>query len=142
MGRLIGAVALTAGIILTVGATAHASLRTGVPTPPSYTISGYSAAAQAKHADDLRIFYGAAAVIAAEDARWAPTHACEEGGQGWYPAGSTRDGYFEGGLGISAGLYESIAGHSALEDSQYQQELVADIALARVGHGAWACPTP
>ncbi len=125
-----------------MGTAAHASLTTGVPTPPSYHVNGYSAAAQAKYQDDLRIFYGGTAVILAEDARWAATHQCEEGGQGWYADGWTRDGHFAGGLGIEVDLYESIAGHSALADSQYQQELVADIALARVGHGAWACPTP
>lgn len=86
-----------------------------------------------------------AQAVGAEDARWAATHACEEGGQGWYAAGSTRDGTFHGGLGISVQAWaENSAGFppDALDATQYQQELVADRILARYGHSAWSCPTP
>lgn len=81
--------------------------------------------------------------VAAEEARlwarWGPLHDCEQPGD-WYAAGGTSDGYFEGGLGIHHELYKSIAGHSALLDSPLEQMRIADIALARVGRGAWACP--
>lgn len=84
-----------------------------------------------------------ARAVAAEEARlwarWGPLHDCEQPGD-WYAAGGTSDGYFEGGLGIHHELYKSIAGHSALLDSPLEQMRVADLALARVGRGAWACP--
>lgn len=87
----------------------------------------------------------AEAVEAAEAAhlfaRWGPVHDCEQPGD-WYAAGRTEHGYFEGGLGIHVDLYQSIAGHSALLDSPLDQMRVAEIALARVGLGAWACPVP
>jgi hypothetical protein len=87
----------------------------------------------------------AEAVEAAETARlvarWGPVHDCEQPGN-WYAAGPTAHGYFEGGLGIHVDLYRSIAGHSALLDSPLEQMRVAEIALARVGRGAWACPVP
>lgn len=87
----------------------------------------------------------AEAVEAAEAARlaarWGPVHDCEQPGN-WYAAGRTEHGYFEGGLGIHVDLYQSIAGHSALLDSPLDQMRVAEIALARVGRGAWACPVP
>ncbi len=146
--------ALLVAVILVVGVAftqpAHAILKMGTSSRLSYTVDGQSSAAQAD-AVKLYLFvagaeYAAALVqaddVAYEHARWSRTHECEEGGQGWHPAGSTRDGYFEGGLGIAASLYQSIAGHSALQDDEYHQEKIADIALARVGAGAWACPTP
>ncbi len=83
----------------------------------------------------------AAAEVAHLVARWGPVHDCEQPGN-WYAAGPTNDGYFEGGLGIHVDLYGSIAGHSALLDSPLDQMRVAEIALARVGRGAWACPVP
>jgi len=79
--------------------------------------------------------------LAERRAAWERLHRCEQGND-WYAAGSTRDGYFEGGLGIAASLYKSIAGHSALQDSPDQQIAVAEIALGQVGRGAWACPAP
>lgn len=83
----------------------------------------------------------AAAEAARLVARWGPVHDCEQPGD-WYAAGPTEHGYFEGGLGIHVDLYQSIAGHSALLDSPLDQMRVAEIALARVGRGAWACPVP
>jgi hypothetical protein len=83
----------------------------------------------------------AAAEIAHLTARWGPVHDCEQPGD-WYAAGRTKHGYFEGGLGIHVDLYQSIAGHSALLDSPIEQMRVAEIALARVGRGAWECPVP
>ncbi len=83
----------------------------------------------------------AAAEVAHLVARWGRVHDCEQPGN-WYAAGPTSDGYFEGGLGIHVDLYRSIAGRSALLDSPLEQMRVAEIALGRVGRGAWACPVP
>lgn len=83
----------------------------------------------------------AAGEVARLVARWEPVHDCEQPGN-WYAAGRTEHGYFEGGLGIHVDLYRSIAGHSALLDSPLDQMRVAEIALGRVGRGAWACPVP
>ena len=73
--------------------------------------------------------------------RWTALHDCEQPGN-WYAAGSTSVGYFEGGLGILASLYRSIAGHSALQDSPRAQMAVAEVVLARFGRSAWACRVP
>lgn len=78
------------------------------------------------------------------DARWAATHACEEPGY-WYADGWTRDGHFQGGLGISTQAWaENSAGEpsNALQASPRQQEEVAERILARYGPSAWACPAP
>ena len=87
---------------------------------------------------------GEAAVKAEEErlwARWGPVHDCEQPGD-WYAAGRTRDGYFEGGLGIERSLYRDIRGHSALQDSPVDQMRVAEVVLGRYGPSAWGCDVP
>lgn len=74
-------------------------------------------------------------------AHWTAIHNCEEPGN-WYAAGSTSDGYFEGGLGISRQAWaENSQGEpaSALQATPEQQMEVANRIRARFGDGAWAC---
>lgn len=76
---------------------------------------------------------------------WIRIGRCEQPGDGfggidWQAAGSTSDGYFEGGLGIAASLYRSLSGgRSALSDGPLEQMRVATLAYGIHGPGAWAC---
>ena len=80
--------------------------------------------------------------LAARRAAWERLHNCEQGDD-WYVDGRGGNGmWFQGGLGIGAELYQSIAGHSANQDSPEQQIAVGEIVLSRFGRGAWQCPAP
>lgn len=74
-------------------------------------------------------------------ARWSVVARNEESGN-WSAHGCTRVGCFSGALGIMDGLYESIAGHSALLDPPLAQMRVAEVVLARYGRRAWTTPVP
>lgn len=79
-----------------------------------------------------------------DESHWIAIGRCEQPGTGyqgidWSAAGWNGTQYFEGGLGIRADLYQSIAGKSALVSTPLEQMMTADIVLARYGPGAWGC---
>lgn len=100
------------------------------------------------HARALADYVASLPTFFVDTAHWAAINVCEEGGT-WVNDGWTRDGHFQGGLGMSVEAWNEVVaeapqyGFSLPSSSNmatpYQQMQGAQILYNRVGSGGWAC---